>query len=420
MRRHAAMCLVSVLLAGSAWGAASTKTPPEPQVSFDRPPAEFTYQPFMKGREPQTPGVLASTSRRELDRKASDQPLKILIPAKGGTTILADSNRRSTMFVDVDGDKKYRGKQENLNLGREGYYGPTHAVIKWPDGTRMYYGFVIYPPPRDSSGGRYNIERYGAMTGKLEGEIVQIVDDDSNGMYDDYGTDVIIVGKKPPVYLGKMIMLKGELYHLKVSPAGHRVYLAKYKGKTGKVDLLSGYKAASGFKLVSAAIKEGTRSFDALGDAKNPVVAVPEGKYELATGAVRKFNIDVPIVTGNMKPVEIKAGVPAAVPKWGKPFKLDFKVESKIMGITLSEVGIYGAGGEKYLTPKDPPPFVVISGGGRSIPPKQMTYGPDGQLAEFFFDPQRSGNYQVLVIQQSKVFGRLSSDKKPVRFVKKF
>ena len=418
MRKKVSLCVVALAVSAGAW-AGATK-PKEPEPSFTAPPVKLVFQLFGPGRQPQTPGKISGASRRMLDRKPWNEPLKMVIPEKGGVTILAETKGNRFLAIDVDGDKRYKGPLENLNLGRSGHFGPTQAVCKWPDGTRMYYGFVIHPPPRGATEARYELERAGAMMGRAQGKIVQLIDDNSNGLYDEYGTDVIVVGKRPPVYLGKMVILGGVLHHMKVTPAGHRLFLAKYQGVTGKADMVSGYKPPKGAKLASAALKMDEKSFDVVTGDKETAVSVPEGSYELSTGLVKKFNYEVPIVTGKMKPVAVKAAVGAAVPKWGAPFRIDFTTESKIMGLTIKDAGIYGSGGELYLTPKEPAPFVIVYVGGRPVFRKQMEYGADGKLREFFFDPKRSGTFQVEIVHQSPLFGKLSSGKRDATFSKKF
>ncbi len=420
MKRIAVLCAAALLSAPCAWSAEAKPTEKEPEPSFTAPAIQMRFNPFFPGREPETPGSRARTSRLQIPRANRGEPMSITIPRKGGTTLQAEAKGRRLLTVDVNGDKRYSGKAENLNLSQAGYFGPTHAVVKWPDGTRNYYGFVVYPPPKGSTSTEHYLERYCAMVGKVGTTPVQLIDDNSNGLYNEYGVDVIIIGKKPPVLLGKMAILGGELHHMKVSPAGHKLYLAKYLGKTGKVDLLSGYKAPMGVKLRSVALKSGDKVFDCLGDKKTPKVSIPEGKYELSSAMVGRSTFNVAVLPGRMEALEIKGGVPPAELKWGAPFTIGFKSQSKIMGITLTEIGLYGAGGEMYLTPKEKPPVAIVYKGTMPVHRGTLKYRPDGTLDDFFFDPRKSGNYTIEILQRSAVFGKVTSGKVKVKYDKAF
>jgi hypothetical protein len=414
--------LVALMLTlGGALSCCAAEPAAEAVPSFSDPPAKFTFQPFVKGVEPQTPGSRSRSARRLLEPKPWNGPLKVVIPEKGGATILAEMKGLRLLAIDVDGDQMYKGPMENLNLDEAaGRYGPTMAIVKYPDGVKMYYGFHVYPPPQGSTDGRWAVERAGAMAGKLAGENVLLIDDNSNGVYDDYGVDCIVIGTKPPAPLGQMLLLGGEVCHLKVSPAGTQVFLAKYAGKTGKLDLASGYSPPPGTKLASAVVAAGTKCFDLAADEKNPAAAIPEGTYELASGSLRKPGMEVPMLKGRMQPIEVKADAAAAAPKWGAPFTVDFKADSKILGITITEVGIYGAAGELYLTPKEPAPTVTVYAGGRAVHRAQMKYAADGRVEQFYFDPQASGKFEVEIAAQSAVFGKVTSGKREVVYEKKF
>ena len=305
-------------------------------------------------------------------------------------------------------------RPDTVNRKNDGTFGPFTIPVRYASDPRTihWYWIVLRDSGKDA---KYcEFRRAGYWEGKLpdrKGETVRIVDENSNGWFNDYGHDVIVVGKKGPTFLSKMIILGRRLYHMKVAPSGAKVWLKKYGGETGGIDIVSKFKAPAGCKLTSVVIRAegGGPSFDVVPAGrrsigkKDTAVYVPVGKYVVIDGSLVKGRSSYRILQGYMEPFEVKKGE-TAVLEWGKPLSLDFKIEGLRFGIYISDCGIYGSAGELYLTTCEAVPMVSIrfrtQTGRRLLDVPPMEYGQEGKLEPYTYDPRRKGFYWITLMQK--------------------
>ena len=200
----------------------------------------------------------------------------------------------------------------------------------------------------------------GAMRGKLGGHTILVIDQNNNGLYDDYGQDAVIVGNgEAASFLSRVINLKGELYNFEISPNGTQVTATPYVGETGVLDMTSDYDANG--KLVAAIVRSGDISFN-VADYREGL-KIPVGTYGFVSGyATRGRTETVRIRNGRMGPLEIKAGVEKLV-DWGSPVRIEFDYRMDGEYVTVQpDVIFYGAANEEYhtFTPNAKSPKIIV------------------------------------------------------------
>lgn len=310
-------------------------------------------------------------------------------------------------------------KPATISQNNDGTFGPLWILVKYASDPRhpVQYWVVLRDCKSDSS--YYEFRRGGYWEAKLpdkKGESIKIVDENSNGWFNDYGHDIIVVGSKGPTFLSKMIILSGRLYHMKVAPSGAKVWLREYAGDTGGIDVVSEFQAPTGCKLASVVIQAegGGPSFDVVPSARRAgrkvkaVMNVPAGKYVVIDGALIKGRSNYRILQGFMEPFEIKKGE-TMVLEWGKPMKLEYLAEGLKFGISIRDCGIYGSAGELYVTTGEAVPAVSVrfrkKAGPRMREVPTMEYGPEGKLKPYTYDPGRKGYYWITLMQKLRLLG---------------
>ncbi len=175
-----------------------------------------------------------------------------------------------------------------------------------------------------------------------KGTRVVLIDNDSDGAYDQVGVDAVLIGgARVPAYLSSHVVIGGKIFEMKVNRPGTEVQLRECGGPVGKVDLQSGFKAAG--KLVGAVLTDGQRSFE----VSVPNCIVPTGTYNLkwgvvdagARGCMFRSSISVTVSEGQIAKVD-----------FGAPFKLDFDLVRNGNRITVgaSSLTVFGKTGEQY------------------------------------------------------------------------
>ncbi|MEM7264099.1 MAG: hypothetical protein AAF488_19085 [Planctomycetota bacterium] len=202
----------------------------------------------------------------------------------------------------------------------------------------------------------------GAMVGKVGDTKIQLIDQNNNGRYNDYGEDAMIVGRgRAASFLSKTIRLDGALHSITVAADGSKVEYAPFEGDAGRLDLRS--KLDTRAKLASVVVRsaDGSHSFEL--SRADGAVEVPAGRYQLHSGRLGLGQTTVTMQTGRAKPFEVEANGSTAV-AWGGPIRVEFDYNRSGNSVQFSPdaVWYYGQSGEEYVNwspPGKSPEFVI-------------------------------------------------------------
>ncbi|MCZ6598421.1 MAG: hypothetical protein O7B99_12335 [Planctomycetota bacterium] len=208
-------------------------------------------------------------------------------------------------------------------------------------------GTINYAVRIRSTVGGWQYAASGAMQTKLAGQMVRVIDQNNNGIYDEYGVDAMIVGSGDDAsYLSKVVNIAGDLYDFEVSSDGREMSIEPFSSEVGTVALASSFK--SNGKLKSAVILDRSRdySFNVAGHRSG--LRVPAGTYEFASGFAKRGGESCWIKTGKMRPLEVKPDEKTSV-TWGAPVVADFSWTVAAGTVTVNpDVIFYGQAGEVY------------------------------------------------------------------------
>ena len=241
------------------------------------------------------------------------------------------------LSVDTDGD----GKTDKQVKGAKGF-----LILKAKDknGDKMAYAVRF-----KVEGKAYKFTTAGVMRGSVAGTPVLLIDQNNNGVWNEFGVDAMVVGKsKSASYLSHVANLKGDLYSLEVSENGKQITATPWEGETGELALRSGFKA--GGKLTAAVVNstDGKYSFELAGSSS---LKVPAGTYKLATGVATKSSESVRIGAGKMAPLEVTPGGETKL-EWGAPVMAEFAFsrDGESVKVEPSALHYYGKAGEEYVS----------------------------------------------------------------------
>ena len=239
------------------------------------------------------------------------------------------------LSVDTNGD----GKVDDKVRGASGFL-KLHG--KTVNGDKLAYPVRIRPT---KDGWEYATG--GAMQGKLLGSVIRVIDQNNNGIYNEYGRDAMIVGSgTDAAYLSKTISIDGKVYDFEVSADGLKMTAKPYSGEVGTLSLATGFDARG--KLESAVVTDREQNFSFNLAKERSGLTVPTGSYMLESGFAKKGAETVWIKGGKMRPLEVKPGE-VTDRKWGAPVQADFSWTSGAGSITVNpDVVYYGAAGEVY------------------------------------------------------------------------
>ncbi|MFH1230451.1 MAG: hypothetical protein V1709_03025 [Planctomycetota bacterium] len=211
--------------------------------------------------------------------------------------------------------------------------------IKYPNGLPLDYRMRIFSKTSIQSSQTvtrtyptWYYQRACYMTVKTPLENFTVIDDNNNGYFNDYGKDAIIIGTagKQAVPLSSIIMVKGKYYNLQVESVleipkdaknipnytGMVLILTPYNGDTGKIDIMSNFKAPKDSPQ-TAIIRRDNDAFLQLTNKGS--VVVPTGNYYLVSAVLNKRVH----VRGGDKTLGKVEKDKTLLPKWGSPFKLN-------------------------------------------------------------------------------------------------
>lgn len=233
--------------------------------------------------------------------------------------------------VDTTGD----GRMTGVIKGQKGYLKLTSKSDK---------SFQYAARFRGGAKG-YEYASSCAMSGSVGGVPVQVFDLNNNGIYNEYGTDAMIVGKgKAASYLSKVISHGSKLYNFEISENGAEASTTPYDGAAGTLSLASGFHGKG--KLEAAIVSDGANSFNVAGVAS---MTVPAGDYTIVSGFVKKGSQTVRVRGGKMAPIAVK-GEAIAKLTWGGPVMAEFShtlAEGKVT-VEPTALKFYGQAGEEY------------------------------------------------------------------------
>lgn len=281
-------------------------------------------------------------------------------PAQKWDVILPSESWRPVSSLDVphDGEHGFHAEKDGLSLSVDtnadgvldkkikGTKGFLVLKGKHVDGSALHYGIRVR-----LAGNRYEYSASGAMTGSVRGVSLKLIDQNNNGIYNEYGVDAMVVGKsKAACFLSSIVNLKGELYELSVAEDGQEVTTTPWTGETGTLNLRKGLRIPG--KLRSAVVSsdghDRAMSFQLAGNPNG--LKVPVGSYRLTGGFAEKGGDTAMLRHGVMEALEVSHDSVTA-PTWGAPLVAEFDFTRDGGEVTVQpKVRFLGRGGEEWHT----------------------------------------------------------------------
>lgn len=262
----------------------------------------------------------------------------IRLPHAGGESV-AVRLEGTVLYVDRDGDGECEAKVEPLERGQTAL-----LVLRVPGEGGADKSYAV----RLSSDGKWSYSASGAMVGEVEGTRLQLIDQNNNGRFDDYGEDAMIVGRgRAASFLSKVVRIGEALYTIDVQDDGTRIDYAPYEGPVGTLDLGSDHESKARMRSVVVQSRDGAHSFE-LSRSKGGV-KVPAGEYSVHSGKVVLGKSQADLRTGRSQWIEVEAGATAQV-AWGGPVKAEFEYARSGDAVQIGPLDIYyyGRAGEEY------------------------------------------------------------------------
>ncbi len=298
---------------------------------------------FVSAQDPQDPeGYSAELKYRAL------RDWTIILPNETWTAVdgIPIPNQQGKRFatertglklaIDTDAD----GRLDTTIKGTSGY-----AVLRG----RGDGGDFEYALRARLRGEEYEFAASGAMAGMVRGVQVQVIDQNNDGDYADFGVDAMIVGETNAAhYLSKVVTLKGELYDFAVTADGRRATVKPYAGASGTLSLRKGVSLQG--QLLSAVVsaQDEAVSFNVVDDGGG--LRVPVGSYTFTGGFAKKGGDSARLRVGKMRPLVVESGATATL-TWGAPLVAEFGFTRDGNDVTVTpEVHFYGRAGEELHT----------------------------------------------------------------------
>lgn len=190
--------------------------------------------------------------------------------------------------------------------------------------------------------------------GTFNGVKIALIDDNINGKYNDFGNDLVRIGKDDVQPLSPYMNIGGTLYKVfEISADGTSITFAEYVGDTGTLQIQwSGGKRVQPTQLIFKCIRgefEGGWFNFADGQPKK----VPDGFYQLQRGYIVKGSgrkeLSVSIGQGNSESFDVAEGE-TVVKQMGGPFQLRAELTKKGGKVMLEgkRIFVMGALEEQY------------------------------------------------------------------------
>jgi hypothetical protein len=274
--------------------------------------------------------------------------LVIPVAHKGGSGFTVETDG-TALAVDTNGDGKVEERVKGLA-------GIVVLKIKTSAGAPLSYGVRIV-----MHNGKWHYLPGSAMSGRLQGQDVKVIDLNGNGRYDDYGTDAMIFGKGTSgSYLSKVVSTGGKLFEIEVTADGTSIKSAPFTGESGTLNVTQGFKADGNLSSAVVLDEKNRFSFELSGNKSGLVV--PAGDYRLMFGFVRNGAEQAKIRAGNSKPITVKANDSTSL-TWGTPLEIEFNYVVNKDKLTVPiDIKFFGKLGEEYydFKPEALSPRIVV------------------------------------------------------------
>ena len=259
------------------------------------------------------------------------------------------------IWVDLNGDGKPTSG-ETSPVGLDGYTEPFTCDLHYSDGTTGEYAFRLKQVVEKE---KYAIVRCMARQFDFKSQHIVLIDDDSNGKYDDVERDCIFVGEAPLTFLGKFIPIGDEFYEILVHDAGTVVEVrAAPKMELGTVNVVDAFhwpQKSQDSKLDVMVIRSADSSFSF--NERRPSMKVPTGAYDLVYGLFERNKEMIFLKKGDKSSFTVNAGDKNVLPKYGGKMTAQVECDSDGQDIYIHKPSFLGEAGEHYF----PENFKVVS-----------------------------------------------------------
>lgn len=268
-------------------------------------------------------------------------PVRDGIPAGGGDgEPFATRLEGTSLWVDRDGDGEVDVEVE----AQEPDEPPRLVVFQSERGGKRGLSYAV----RLLSDGTWKYAPAGALVGTFRGTRLQLIDQNNNGSFADFGEDALIVGRgQAASFLSRVVHVGGELYRLKVAADGSHLDLAPYDGPSGTLDLTSELDSEAKVRAAVVQSTDGELSFELSG--ADGGLRIPAGEYALHSGQVVLGKARAELRQGRFAAVTVAAGERAVV-EWGGPVEAEFDYERGGGRVVIApwDIYYYGRAGEEY------------------------------------------------------------------------
>jgi hypothetical protein len=176
------------------------------------------------------------------------------------------------------------------------------------------------------------------MRGSIKGAKITLLDLNNNGIWNEIGTDGMIVGKGSAAsFLSKVISVKGNLFALEVTADGRSMTAKPFEGESGKLNLRKSFKSQGSLLAAVVSSESGDYSFN-LANAKRGMT-VPTGRYTLTGGYLKRGGASVRMRAGKMRAIEVASDQPLVL-AWGSPLKAEFSYARNGTKITIEPASL--------------------------------------------------------------------------------
>jgi hypothetical protein len=341
---------------------------PAPVPPAPAPAAPQTWQkietkalPLPNPRQYLTPGMMDPDLQHLItfpkDGSAVDLGLPHAGKDKAGKDFPALMARYAAgvIWVDLNGDGKPTNG-ETSPIGLDGFTEPFSCDLHYSDGTTGEYAFRLKQVVEKE---KYAIVRCMARQFEFKGQHIVMIDDDSNGKFDDAEHDCLFIGDFPVTTLGKYIPIGDDFFEILVHDAGTIVEIRPApKMELGTVNVVEAFhwpQKSQDSKLDVMIIRSADSSFSF--NDRRPTMKIPTGAYDLVYGLFERNKEMIFLKKGDKTSFTVAAGDKNVVPKYGGKISAQVECDSDGQDIYIHKPTFMGEAGERYF----PENFKVVS-----------------------------------------------------------
>jgi len=374
----------------------------------------------------------------DLKKQTKDQESKMNWPLGEGSVVYWEGG--SKVFLDVDND----GKRPRRIKAVAGSLKSIDVPVKYADGKGKYRLVVrALGQSENFMGGEFNYSakdslflrfaRACHMEGTFNGVKFALVDDgEINARYNDFGQDMIKIGRELPQPLSPVMNFAGTLVTIaSVKPDGKEIQFKEFVGDTGKLQVkwTGGKGVIPQFLTFKCTRGEFQDTYFNL--AGGHPLTVPNGYYQFQGGVLilgkgKKVNFAI-VAQGKAEVFEVEKGK-TTVKQMGAPFDVFCSVRNSDKGLKMTgqDITIVGAMKEHYthFYPDSFKPTVSVRIAGGAVIEKAKKLGhwsaneaieKGGYNAMFFpkdleFKGSLDKTYEVKVELTSRFLGKVKGN----------